>query len=126
MKVKQFLVCCWLLVGSLAHAQVGFQMPLPSIDLPPLAEQAQAFAEQAASLSPSHPAAAEASSQSLPPSLRMPSLYCYDDLAFFCKIEVKLEKAARLPVRFRLGDVQYVDRLEGKNTGHFQNHQLPQ
>lgn len=37
-----------------------------------------------------------------------------DDLALFCKIEVKLEKKARIPVKFRLGDVQYVDYIEGK------------
>ena len=42
--------------------------------------------------------------------------YDYNDLAFFCKIEVKLEKALKLPVKFRLGSVQYVDYLEGKNN----------
>ena len=40
--------------------------------------------------------------------------YSYDCLAFFCKIEVKLEKAVKMPIKFRLGDVDYVDRLEGK------------
>ena len=44
-----------------------------------------------------------------------PSFYCYDDLAFFCKIEVQLEKIVQLPFKFRLGSVQYVDYLEGKN-----------
>ena len=43
--------------------------------------------------------------------------YAADDLAFFCRLEVKLEKTARLPVRFRLGDVQAVDYLEGKFSG---------
>ena len=47
----------------------------------------------------------------------IPQAWCYANLAFFCKIEVKMEKAARFPVKFRLGDVQYVDRLEGKRTG---------
>ena len=36
------------------------------------------------------------------------------ELAFFCDIEAKVEKASKLPVRFRLGDVQTVDRKEGK------------
>ena len=36
------------------------------------------------------------------------------ELAFFCDIEAKVEKASKLPVRFRLGDVQAVDRKEGK------------
>jgi hypothetical protein len=44
---------------------------------------------------------------------------CYStaDLAFFCRLEVKMEYATKMPVRFRLGDVQQVDYLEGKFTG---------
>ena len=49
----------------------------------------------------------------------IPQAWCYADLAFFCKIEVKMEKAARFPVKFRLGDVQYVDKLEGKRIGFY-------
>ena len=37
-------------------------------------------------------------------------------LAFFCQIEEQATKAARIPVRFRLGTVDYVDRLEGKRS----------
>lgn len=44
----------------------------------------------------------------------MPKAWQYKDLAFFCKMEVKMEKAARFPIKFRLGDVPYVERLEGK------------
>lgn len=40
--------------------------------------------------------------------------WSYEELAFFCKIEVQLEKVAKIPVKFRLGEVQYVERLEGK------------
>jgi len=43
-----------------------------------------------------------------------PKIYNYHNLAFFCKVEVKLEEAVRFPVKFRLGDVNYVDQLEGK------------
>lgn len=42
------------------------------------------------------------------------SAYNYDDLAIFCKLEVKMEKASGIPVKFRLGEVNYVERLEGK------------
>lgn len=35
-------------------------------------------------------------------------------LAFFCRVEAKNDKAAKMPVRFRLGSVDYVDYLEGK------------
>ncbi|MCB0706970.1 MAG: hypothetical protein KDC34_16760 [Saprospiraceae bacterium] len=34
--------------------------------------------------------------------------------AFFCRLEWQLEKSIQVPVKFRLGDVQYVDQLEGK------------
>ena len=45
---------------------------------------------------------------------QLPSAYQYQDLAFFCRLEVKLEHAVRFPVKFRLGEVQYVERMEGK------------
>jgi hypothetical protein len=37
-----------------------------------------------------------------------------EELPFFCRIEHKLARKAILPVKFRLGSVQYVDWLEGK------------
>lgn len=40
-----------------------------------------------------------------------------DHLAFFCKLEVKTDRKANMPIRFRLGTVQYVDQLEGKYPG---------
>jgi len=42
------------------------------------------------------------------------STYSYEHLAFFCKIEVDIEKAVKIPVKIRLGSVDYVDYLEGK------------
>lgn len=49
---------------------------------------------------------------------QVPAAYAYKDLAFFCKIEVQLEKAVKLPVKFRLGSVDYVDYLEGKRASY--------
>ncbi len=36
------------------------------------------------------------------------------ELAFFCRIEEKIELKSSIPVRFRLGEVQAVDQKEGK------------
>jgi hypothetical protein len=48
-----------------------------------------------------------------PSMLVSPTFYC-NNLAFFCKKEIKIEKVTKIPFRFRLGSVQYVDYLEGK------------
>ena len=50
-------------------------------------------------------------------SLTEQAQYNCSELAFFCRLEVKMEKAAKFPVKFRLGDVQQVDMLEGKYEG---------
>jgi hypothetical protein len=44
----------------------------------------------------------------------IPLAYCYQNLAFFCKLEVKWDKVNVAPVRFRLGSVEYANGLEGK------------
>ncbi|MCP9752962.1 hypothetical protein [Ferruginibacter sp. HRS2-29] len=44
----------------------------------------------------------------------IPANFYSTNLGFFCKKEWKIEKATKIPFRFRLGSVQYVDYLEGK------------
>lgn len=42
------------------------------------------------------------------------SAYRYDELALFCKLEVLIERELGLPVKVRLGEVNAVEKLEGK------------
>jgi hypothetical protein len=52
---------------------------------------------------------------SLKPS-KIPSVFSVEALPFFCKIEYKMGLQKKLPLKFRLGDVQYVDELERKRN----------
>ncbi|WP_300601805.1 hypothetical protein [Niabella sp.] len=38
----------------------------------------------------------------------------YNHLGFMCRQELKLEKATKTSFRFRLGSVEYTDKMEGK------------
>ena len=39
-----------------------------------------------------------------------------NNLGFFCKQELKFQAVTRVPIKFRLGSVQYCDRMEGKKN----------
>ena len=59
---------------------------------------------------------AQATLRKAPPSNINAPYYQFsvETMPFFCKIEYKMGLNKKLPVKFRLGDVQYVDELEGK------------
>ena len=63
------------------------------------------------------PVANNLKEQALASPATFPKWYSVDQLPFFCKMEVKMEKAFKFPVKFRLGEVQYVEKMEGKLPG---------
>lgn len=50
----------------------------------------------------------------LPSPDRSPRVYNYHEIGIFCKLDVKLDKVSKIPIRFRLGSQEVVDRKEGK------------
>ncbi|HRI20496.1 MAG TPA: hypothetical protein PLA68_06060 [Panacibacter sp.] len=65
---------------------------------------------------------ASTAKKNLPDSIKyfplsiVPSNYYSSKLGFFCKKELQLQKLAKFPVKFRLGTVEYCDKMEGKNA----------
>lgn len=53
-------------------------------------------------------------SVAIPSPDRSPRVYNYQEIGIFCKLDVKLDKVSKLPIRFRLGTQEVVDRKEGK------------
>jgi len=46
----------------------------------------------------------------------VPANFYVENLGFFCKQELKFQAATQLPIKFRVGSVQYTDWMEGKNN----------
>ena len=50
-----------------------------------------------------------------PSVIKQRSIFDADALPIFCKIEHKLAKSSNVNLRMRLGSLDYVNKLEGKN-----------
>lgn len=49
-------------------------------------------------------------------NLKIRNDFSVERLPVFCKIEHNISNKTRFPVKIRLGSVDYVDKLEGKNN----------
>jgi hypothetical protein len=103
------IIClCLLQVPNLNSQDVSYESILKQGELYPLLQT-----ENQTSLLSAHP--------NVSVILRKPmdfKLNNYvDHLSFFCKLEVKTDRKAQIPVRLRLGTVDYVDKLEMKIPG---------
>ena len=45
----------------------------------------------------------------------VPLNHYLSNLGFFCKKEIQIQKAVKLPIFFRLGSLEYTDKMEGKH-----------
>jgi hypothetical protein len=108
------LILGCLLAAASASGQSGPGLR-PPVVVAPKAVRAPLVRLSPASLRSSPAPELRAALMSVPGA---PLAWRYEELAFFCRLEVQLEKAARIPVRFRLGDVRYVDYLEGKRDAY--------
>ncbi len=113
MKYNWFFIFCFSLLSHVAPGQADYTISGKSI------AALNSAPTTVLKVNPgflSLPLYAMTSTKQQPPSLSQQFLAPYDvkDIAFFCRLEVKLEKKIGLPFKFRLGEVQYTERMEGK------------
>ena len=114
--MKFIVVFTLLKISVLAQGQGGKSFPLhlsPALQRLPLSTMGLSLKAQ---LPISHTNAEPQSLAMFPYTLPEPvsSDFYSKNLGFFCRQEWKVEKAIAFPLRFRLGSVAEVDRMEGK------------
>ncbi|MBX2870679.1 MAG: hypothetical protein KTR30_01225 [Saprospiraceae bacterium] len=118
--MKQLIVLLLLSVPFLSQAQpwsiAGHSLPelRQSQNLPPSTPSISPSIKFLQLITNSEPTGLSLQEIMLHTPSQQPRAWSYQDLAFFCKLEVKLEKATKLPIKFRLGEVQYAENREGK------------
>lgn len=85
---------------QLKHFHVDLTLPEKQTEINPLTHQL------------SEPASTGSSQADF--NMVHPSSY-YEQLGFFCRKEIQLQKVTTVPVKFRLGSYDYVNWLEGKD-----------
>lgn len=54
--------------------------------------------------------------------LLLPTGFYTQTIGYFCLKEIQIEKAVKMPLRFRLGSVAYTDKMENKNSFRASQH----
>lgn len=116
--------------GSVAQSKIGIQIPFVEshfdfvIKIPDLKFGDKHFLSQSLFFSME----TEASDFLGPPLLHDVFTTCSStnaftpaSMPFFCRLELQIEQSASFPVKIRLGDVNYVDRLESKKDWELGN-----
>jgi len=114
-RITSFLVVLMLIISVPVFSQKSTANP--SLNVLGLHRFGSSFLTQQYQLSPLKPLPVNNFNGMLQKNkltLLVPGSYYTDHLGFFCQQELQLEKMITVPVKFRLGSLQYVNYLEQK------------